>query len=215
MKKFFKRLYKTNGFRKVSCWLIANYIRLVYYTSRKTIVIDNAALPYMKGELPAVFAFWHGRLLMMPMLCPPGRKMHILISTHGDGEIIAQGMHNFGFSTIRGSSTRGGSDAAIKAVRALQSGDNVSITPDGPRGPAMKVQPGIIAIAEMARIPVIYGAYSASQHKRMGSWDSFMLALPFGRLCYRVSGPFFNPTKEELESKMAVVTEYADKQVLA
>lgn len=213
MKKLFKRLYKTDVFRKVICWFITNYIRLVYYSSHRTIDIDPASLPYINGDKPAIFAFWHGRLLMMPMLCPPNRKMSVLISTHGDGEIIALAMHNFGLGTIRGSSTRGGSGAAIKAVKVLQAGENVAITPDGPRGPALQVQSGIITIAEMAGMPVIYGSYSASQFKLMRSWDRFMVVLPFGRIHYKVAAPLFNATKEELEINMIKITEEVDSRI--
>lgn len=210
MKSFLKRLSKTSGFIRIICWLIAHYIRIVHYSSLKTYDIDNAALPYIKGELPAVFAFWHGRLLMMPMLCPPKRKMNVLISTHRDGELISRAMHNFGFRTIRGSSTRGGSGAAIRSVKRLQAGDNVSITPDGPRGPAQHVQEGILTIAQMAKIPVIGVTYSASRHKRMRSWDRFMVALPFGRIYYKISAPLFEPDKEALERVMVSQVRDAD-----
>jgi lysophospholipid acyltransferase (LPLAT)-like uncharacterized protein len=210
MKSFFKRLSKTSGFIRIICWLIANYIRIVHYSSLKTYDIDNVALPYVRGELPAVFAFWHGRLLMMPMLCPPKRKMNVLISTHRDGELISRAMHNFGFRTIRGSSTRGGTGAAIRSVKRLQAGDNVSITPDGPRGPAQHVQEGIITIAQMAKIPIIGVTYSASRHRRMRSWDRFMVALPFGRIHYKISAPLFDPDKEALERVMVSQVRDAD-----
>lgn len=214
MKKFIKRLTKAEWFQKTVCWLIANYIRLVHYTSRKMLIIDEAAKPYMNGSLPAVYAFWHGRLLMMPMICPPERKMQVMISSHGDGEIIALAMHQFNFGTVRGSTTRGGSDAARNAVKALQAGENVSITPDGPRGPALKVQPGILSIAQIANVPILCAVFGASRHKRARSWDSFMVALPFGKICYHVAGPLFNPTKEELEKKMVETMEGVDRKVL-
>ncbi len=169
-------------------------------------------MPYMKGELPSLYAFWHGRLLLMPMLCPPKRQMHVLISTHNDGEIISLAMHNFGFKTIRGSSTRGGGGAAVRVVKALQEGDNVSITPDGPRGPAMKLQPGIASIAEMVKMPVVCVTFSASRHKRMHSWDRFMVALPFGRIYYNIALAPANATREVLENTMVRITEEADRQ---
>ncbi|HEU5048578.1 MAG TPA: lysophospholipid acyltransferase family protein [Rickettsiales bacterium] len=213
MKKPLKRLFKTAAFHTFVCWLIACYIRLVYYSSRRRMTIDPAAQIYMNGELPAIFAFWHGRLLLMPMICPPGRKMNVMISTHGDGEVIARAMHNFGFETVRGSSRRGGSSAALNAVKALQAGENVSITPDGPRGPAMKVQQGSTSISGMAQVPVIPVTYSASRNKRMRSWDSFMLALPFGRICYKIGAPLFDASPEALEKDMVRLTEEVDQEV--
>src|SRR6185436_14685568 len=126
MKKLFKTLFKTAAFRTFICWMVTFYIRFVHYTCFRTYDVDEGAKLYMQGKQPLVFAFWHARLLMMPMLCPPGRKMNVLISTHRDGELISRAMNNFGFDTIRGSSTRGGSSAAIKAVKALQLGENVA-----------------------------------------------------------------------------------------
>lgn len=211
MKPLFKRLYKTNFFRAILCWLIAGYIRLVYYTSSKTIEIEEEAQPYMRGELPAIYSFWHGRLLMMPMLCPPKRKMHVLISSHHDGVIIASAMNHFGFGTISGSSTRGGGAAAIKAVKLLQAGENVSITPDGPRGPAMQSQPGIIAISQNANVPILCATYSCTRHKRAHSWDHFMVALPFGKIYYKI-GLLASPVgKEALDTKMVLLTQQVDE----
>ena len=212
MKNLFKRLFKTLAFRKFICWLIAWYIRLVYYSSRKSIVIEESAKPYIEGKSAALFAFWHGRLLMMPMIQPPKRKMHVLISTHRDGEVISLAMHNFGFGTIRGSSTRGGAAAAIKSMRALQAGENVSITPDGPKGPAMKVQAGIITIANMAKMPIIYSTFSATRQRRMRSWDKFMLALPFGKLYYYIGIMPVGTTAEALEDAMRNATHKVDRQ---
>src|SRR5579872_5962346 len=210
MKKLFKRLFKSAFFSWLIVFLAANYIRLAHYTSLRHIDADKAAKPYIRGELPAVFAFWHGRMLLMPMINPPKRKMQVLISTHRDGEMIARTMHRFGFGTPRGSSTRGGVTAAMQAVKALQGGDNVSVTPDGPKGPAMKVQPGLLSIASMANVPVIPVTYSSTRYKRMKTWDRFMIALPFGKVYYRIGAPMVNATAEALESEMVRLTQEVD-----
>ena len=41
MKKLFKRLFKTAFFRWLICFLAANYIRLVYLTSRVRMEMDG------------------------------------------------------------------------------------------------------------------------------------------------------------------------------
>lgn len=210
MKKLFKRLFKSALFRVCIVWLAAHYIRLVHYTSRRQVDVDDSALPYLRGELPFVVAFWHGRLMMMPMLCPPTRTMNALISTHNDGEMIARTMHRFNFHTIRGSTSRGGVAAAINAIRALQDGQNVSITPDGPRGPAMQVQGGIVTIAAKANVPIIPMTFSSTRHRRARSWDKFMVALPFGRIYYKVGAAMWNTTSEALEAAMIAQTQEAD-----
>ncbi len=210
MKKLSKRVFKSSYFRRLICWLIASYIRFVYYTNHKDIQVDEGAIPYAEGKLPAVICFWHGRLLMIPMISPKNRKASIVISSHSDGQIISGAMENFGFSTITGSTTRGGVGAVINAIKALKDGDIVCVTPDGPRGPALQLQDGILAIAEKAEMPIIPVTFSASRHRLMKSWDSFMVALPFGRLHYRISEPMFNPTKAQLEARMAEITNEVD-----
>jgi len=59
-----------------------------------------------RGE-NAIGAFWHGRLLMTPLVYG-GRGLKILTSRHRDGELITRTVHRFGLGTVRGSSTRGG-----------------------------------------------------------------------------------------------------------
>jgi len=211
MKKIIKRITKSSAFHKLICRLISIYINLVYYTSRRFIEVDEAALPYFNGEKNAIFCFWHGRLLMIAKINPPHRTMNVLISTHSDGEIISGAMHNFGFQTIRGSSTRGGVAAVINSIKALENRENVCITPDGPRGPAMQVQEGIIAIAKKTGLPIIPLTYSCSHKRFAKSWDRFLIAFPLGRLYYKIGKPLINPDKDELEAAMIKLTEDIDK----
>jgi lysophospholipid acyltransferase (LPLAT)-like uncharacterized protein len=210
MKRFFKRAFKTEIFRRFICALTAFYIRLVYYTSRRSIMIEEGAMPYVRGDQPAVFAFWHGRLLMMPMLSPPKRKMQVMISNHRDGEMIARTMHHFGFGTLRGSSSKNGASVAMQAVKALEAGQNVSITPDGPRGPALKLQPGIVTVAELAKVPVLPVVYRAKRHRRMRSWDGFMVAYPFNRLTFQIGAPLWNADQNTIEETMVRQIEAID-----
>jgi lysophospholipid acyltransferase (LPLAT)-like uncharacterized protein len=138
--------------------------------------------------------------------------MNVLISTHGDGELIARTMHRFGFATPRGSSTRGGARAAIISVKAIRRGENVSVTPDGPKGPPCKVQPGILTIAEMAGVPIVPITFSSTRHKRMRSWDRFMVALPFGHIYYAAGKPLLNATPEQLEEVMVAQVAMVDEK---
>ena len=170
------------------------------------------AKPYARGEKNAIFAFWHGRMLLMAVLRPPGRKMHILTSTHRDGEVIAGIMHRFGFGTVRGSTTREGAPAAREALAALKAGGNLSVTPDGPRGPLMRVKPGLITLARRADVPVIPVAYASTRYRRIRSWDRFLLALPFATVYYAVGAPLFDTTTEILEAELARLTQNVDSK---
>jgi lysophospholipid acyltransferase (LPLAT)-like uncharacterized protein len=186
-----KAIFRHPVTQNLICALVWAFIRFVYLTGRVTLEIDPAAQAYMRGGKNAVFAFWHARMMVMPMICPPGRRMHVMISGHHDGLIIARAMRFFGFGIVQGSSRRGGREAARGAIEALERGDNVSITPDGPKGPAMKVQPGAAAIARNTGLPVIPVAFAARPCRRFRSWDRFVVALPFSRIRYQVGAPIF------------------------
>jgi len=132
-----------------------------------------------RGE-NAIGAFWHGRLLMTPLVYG-GRGLKILTSRHRDGELITRTVHRFGLGTVRGSSTRGGIAGIKGLVRALQEGYDVAIAPDGPRGPRCKVQPGVIQLAKLSGRPIFPFTFSATPRKVLHTWDRFILPLPFSR----------------------------------
>ncbi|HKW55540.1 MAG TPA: DUF374 domain-containing protein, partial [Stellaceae bacterium] len=106
-----KRLLHSETARAVLCWFIHLYIRFVYRTSRWT--VEGAAIPQrLRAEgKPFILAFWHGRLLMIPMAWQRLAPMHMLISGHRDGRIIADAVRYFGVDSIAGSSNQGGTGA--------------------------------------------------------------------------------------------------------
>lgn len=211
MKGLFKRLFKSAFFRFLMVWAAAQYIRIVYYTSRRRIDIDESAKPALLGDQVAVYAFWHSRLMMMPMMNYSKRHMNVLISSHRDGEMIARTMHRFGFSTVRGSTSKNAVMAGKGAAKALRRGENVSFTPDGPRGPARKAQDGVAVVANLARVPVLPLTFSSTRNKRARSWDKFMIALPFGTLYFKAGPLIWNPTPEAVEAALNKITDEADR----
>src|SRR5207247_4775318 len=92
-------------------------------------------------------ALWHNRLLVFPFVLRrflPQRHGAALISASRDGDLIADVVKRFGYDVIRGSSSRMGASAILQLAEVLASGRDVVITPDGPRGPAYELGPGII-----------------------------------------------------------------------
>lgn len=184
-----KRLLKHPLTQAVLAWILSLFIRLVYWTSRRRFDWHPDALRYMRGEDNAIFAFWHGRMMMCPTICPPHHTMRVLISLHRDGKLISTAIGHFGQKTISGSTSKGGQAAAAEILRALKAGDNISITPDGPRGPSQVAAPGVAAMARLSGKPVLPVTFSSSRARRFESWDRFMLALPFGRIVFCVGAP--------------------------
>ena len=186
-----KRLLKHPYTQVILAWILSLYIRLVYITSRKSVHIPDEVVPYFKGEKNAIFAFWHGRMMLLPplRLSNNRRKMRVLISLHRDGLLISQTVRYLGVDTISGSTSKRSRTAVREIVAALEAGDNIGITPDGPRGPLQVAAPGVTAIARFSGKPIIPITFSSSRFKRLKSWDRFMLALPFGRVAFLAGSP--------------------------
>lgn len=136
------------------------------------------------GEGGAVWIMWHSRILLGAGT-QQGQGLHVLISMHGDGELIARTVSRMGFTAIRGSSSRGGREALHAAVRALNEGRQVAFTPDGPRGPRMTVQPGCVVAAMRAGVPIVPVGFEARRARRLRSWDRFVVPWPFTRVAVR------------------------------
>ena len=176
-----KRVLRSEAVRRLFCWLAAHYIRLVHATGRWHVVGGETPRRFWDEAKPFILAFWHGRLLMMPYCWDHRRTIHMLISQHRDGQLIARTVGHFGIRTAAGSSTRGGAQALRAMVKALAGGDCVGITPDGPRGPRMRASDGIVSVARLAGVPVIPAAYGTTHGRFLGTWDRFLVAWPFGR----------------------------------
>jgi lysophospholipid acyltransferase (LPLAT)-like uncharacterized protein len=139
-----------------------------------------------------IYAVWHGRLLLLPYLY--GRRgSHVLASRSRDGELVARWVRRFGLEPVRGSSTRGGGEALRRLARALRSGGEVVVVPDGPRGPREVCKPGVIALARLTGAPIMPMALGASREWRLHSWDEFRIPRPFARCVMRFGEPIQVP----------------------
>jgi lysophospholipid acyltransferase (LPLAT)-like uncharacterized protein len=176
-----RRLLRNERLRRAVCWTIHCYIRFVYRTNRwRTEGADRPLRLRAEGRA-FIGAFWHGRMMLIPMAWRQMAPMHMLISAHRDGQLIAGAMTYFGIDWIAGSTRRGGSAASRAMLKRLGDGDCVAITPDGPRGPAMTASLGIVNLARLARVPIQPITYATSRRRLLATWDRYHLALPFGR----------------------------------
>lgn len=142
------------------------------------------------GSQGAIVVVWHGRSLI-PANVFFKRGYWALISLSRDGEIQNRIFQRLGFRTVRGSTGRGGIRAAIQLAKTLAAGDVLAFTPDGPRGPSRKVQPGTIFLAQRSGCPIIPLGASARPRKLIGTWDRYMIPLPFARAAFIVGEPIY------------------------
>jgi len=216
-----KQLLKREAVQRVVSWLIAFYIRTVFRLTRWTRVNDGELRARGSSGTPLIACFWHGRLLMMPNYWPYAMRLYLLGSPHRDGQLILRTLRRFGVHSITGSSSRHGARALRQMARVIAEGSSVCIAPDGPRGPLMRVQEGIIALARLSGAPIFPVAYSVEKGRILGSWDRFLLARPFGRGVFIVGEPLrvardadpaaLAAARLELEARLNAVTAEADR----
>jgi lysophospholipid acyltransferase (LPLAT)-like uncharacterized protein len=151
---------------------------------------------------------WHSDLLFV--LGPhKGWKATLLTSLSLDGEIVARLARGFGYSTIRGSSTRGGAGAIRAMIRRLREGAWIFLAGDGPKGPRHVVKPGVVHLAKhsgAAIVPMI--GMAEHFHRLEKTWDQFVLPRPFTRVCLVYGEPLRVPRdagKDEMEEARQLV----------
>ncbi len=179
--KLSKKILKNKIVQILICWLAQIYIRIVDITGAWEVRGQQNMDMLAKSGKPFIIALWHGRLLMVPPFAPSNVKINVLVSNHNDGELIAKVIGYFNYGLIRGSSKKEGVSALRGALRAINKNEVVAITPDGPRGPRMRVGGTISNIAHMAGVPILPITYSSATAKILRSWDRFMLARPFAK----------------------------------
>lgn len=209
-----KPVLKSDALRRGLCWLGSVYIRLVFRTGRwRTLGADGPQSLWRDGK-PFILCFWHGRLLMMPKIWNHAHAIHMLISQHRDGQLIARTVAHFGIETVAGSSSKGGTAALRSMLGALKRGECVGITPDGPRGPRMRASDGIVSLARLSGVPIIPATYSASPAWALGSWDRFLIPAPFSRGIFLWGHPITverDAKGEDLEAARAAVEEVLNR----
>lgn len=218
-----KRVLRRDGVRRFLCWLVSLYIRLVRATGAWTVEGGSIPAALHAARRPFILAFWHGRLLMMPCAWQQQVPIHMLISGHRDGRIIADAVRHFGIDSIAGSTTTGGSSALRGMVRHLKAGECVGITPDGPDGPAMCASAGIVAVARLAGVAIVPLAYATRRRRILDTWDRFHLPLPFSRGAFIWDAPIEVPAelddagieryRARIEQRLNAITAEADRRV--
>jgi lysophospholipid acyltransferase (LPLAT)-like uncharacterized protein len=175
------------------------FIRFVYFTSKKKFHHPKE----LKDDIYIV-SFWHGELLMQAFnyqKIRPNNEIKTIISEHKDGEAITKTMKYLGIGSVRGSSSRGGAKALLGAIKSLKNGNDLAITPDGPRGPRFSVADGIVAIHKKTDAKILAFNCRPSKYWQFNSWDKFIIPKPFGVIDFYVSEPFSVSHLDILDAK--------------
>lgn len=194
-----KKLFRSFALKFLP-FLASLLIRFLYITNKKVFHTQQEI-----DETPIIFACWHGELLMLPFLYKKYRKKahaKVLISDHFDGKLIAKTVTYFGLDTIHGSSNKNASKVLLQAIKAIKSGYDVGITPDGPRGPRHKASNGLVTIAKKTGAKIMLINIIPTKYWQLNSWDRFIIPKPFGTLNYYATQPIDILDMQDLEAKV-------------
>jgi lysophospholipid acyltransferase (LPLAT)-like uncharacterized protein len=138
---------------------------------------------------PYVLLCWHEGLLPV-MWHHRGLGIAAVVSEARDGEYLARFAGSLGYALIRGSSTRGGTRALRGALRALETGTPIGVTPDGPRGPSRVVKPGSVVAAARTGAWLVPVHAEARPAGRAPAWGRLQLPAPVSRVRLAYAEPF-------------------------
>jgi lysophospholipid acyltransferase (LPLAT)-like uncharacterized protein len=153
-----------------------------------------------------IYVFWHENILL-PLYLRGHSNIAMLLSRHHDADILARVATMMGFGTVRGSTFKGGS-AALRELAGRAERENLTITPDGPRGPRRRLAPGCIFLASTMRIPIGAMGFGYERPWRLGTWDRFAIPRPWSRARGVVSRAIQVPanlSRDDLERQRAGV----------
>lgn len=164
--------------------------------------LDKVRAALMQSGGAAVYATWHQRMIYFAHYFG-ARRVTVMISQSRDGEYAARMAAWLGFRNVRGSSTRGGSQALRELVKKVKEGESGAMLADGPQGPAREAKIGSVVMARDAGVPLIPGLWGADRCWILNSWDRYMIPKPFARISLYWGDPIWVPPEadgEELEA---------------
>jgi lysophospholipid acyltransferase (LPLAT)-like uncharacterized protein len=164
-------------------WMRSLDYRVAFY--------DRSIDPALGFEQSRIYVFWHENILI-PLYLRGHCNLAMLLSQHGDADVLARVAHNFGFDCVRGSTYRGAARALLE-LRERSKRQHLTITPDGPRGPRRQMAQGPIYLASRLQLPLVVMGFGYDRPWRAKSWDRFAVPRPFSRARAIIGPPMSLP----------------------
>ncbi len=166
---------------------VGRSMRLVGWTDRRLVQDEQV-----------IIVFWHNKLFYMSYYVTArciqkGRDVAVLISSSRDGEYMARAAEKLGAKVVRGSSSRRGEAGFRKLCRWAERGASLCVAPDGPKGPRYEVKEGTIYLAQKTGLPILPVSCRAKETLTLGSWDNFVVPIPFTDVEVRCADPIHVP----------------------
>jgi lysophospholipid acyltransferase (LPLAT)-like uncharacterized protein len=202
---------KFRNIRKLPTWLfipIVLLIKLMKFLMRTEVIDPHERLRLDK--YPYITITWHNRLLFFPVMFTRStrKRTAALVSASRDGQYVADVVGLFGIKSVRGSTSRRAGPALHESLKCLKDGYNLSMTPDGPRGPLYKMSRGPVVLASKTGYPVVPMSINYTSFWEVKSWDRFQIPKPWAKIMLVVGDPIKIPpdiTPEETEEWQRVL----------
>jgi len=212
--------HRAEWHQRLAAWLIWLCVRGMGATIRFR-VDDRTGYFTGAPKEAIIFAAWHYRLSLALKLYDrfvrahqPNRRMAAIVSASKDGGMLARVLELFRVEPVRGSSSRRGAQALREMVTWGERGYDLSITPDGPRGPCYVVRDGVIATAQLTGLAIVPVSFYLNWKIRLKSWDRFQIPLPFAR-CEITTGRIFRVPREATETERESLRQQLEAELRA
>ncbi|MHB8422604.1 MAG: lysophospholipid acyltransferase family protein [Leptospirales bacterium] len=175
----------------LAAFFVALVVRALHFTVRCHFIGFREYRKRLENGEAFLIAFWHNQGLFMPFAYfGPWGKIRLIVSQSRDGELIASLLWWFGILSVRGSSSRGGTEALRELMKySRDRSTSLVFTPDGPKGPVYKVKEGLAYLASRSERPLYLLSVAYTRAKYFGSWDRFRLPFPFCQAFFTCSPP--------------------------
>jgi lysophospholipid acyltransferase (LPLAT)-like uncharacterized protein len=171
------------GWRRLALWPLGLLARTWGWTLRFE-TTDEDLRNFLKSDEPLAMVLWHNRLFLAPQIIRRYRRrpVYALVSASQDGAWLAAFFATIGMRSVRGSSNQLAREAVGALIARLREGNDIGITPDGPRGPMYDFKGGAYIVTRRAGTPVLLIGGRFTSAWRLKSWDGFYLPKPFSRV---------------------------------
>ena len=204
------RKAKQNSLRFIGQMFLTNIVTTLC-KSLKTIIINDETIKKLENENKNyILAFWHGTMLL-PWYLHGDPKCVALISKSNDGDLLAKILKNWNYNVVRGSSSSDGDIALAIMIDFAKNGYSVTITPDGPRGPAHKFKAGAVITAKKSELPLILAGVGFQKKKLLSNWDKFEVPYFFSKSKIVYSEPIFIDSNLSYKETSNVIIDCEDK----
>lgn len=199
--------HSARWYQWVAAWMIVALIRMVSATLRYRWQDDSNYL-HRGDACPAIYCVWHNRLALSMQAYFGYVEKHnsssglaAMVSASKDGGFLAAILECFKVHPVRGSTSRRGPQALLELTTWAERGFDLAITPDGPRGPACRVQDGVMSLAQITGLPIIPFSCYLRWKLTINSWDKFQIPLPFSYCEMKLGRPIRVPREASDEQR--------------